>query len=133
MRTDRGQAAVEFIIGLFALVMIVSTFLLLGRILPVASKNLGIVRLDAGLAAMNARESSTCSLPPAGIISSRLEAGGAPYVKTPVSTTSHSFEVDVGDFLTRHVFGEPKFRMTESAAIPIMNIPRGITREGEAE
>ena len=66
MRTDKGQAMVEFVVGVFALVLIISALIIFGRAIPEAPRHLSLVRVKAGRDAQSAADGDTLgSAPPA--------------------------------------------------------------------
>jgi len=123
MRTDSGQAMMEFIIGIFALTLLISAFLVIGEVIPKAAQCLSFVRFNAGKKAFDSMgsESQQNDSP---MLVSILRNVGAPYSATPMSYDTLRTETDVDAFSALYIFGDEKFRTRESAYFPVLRLPQ---------
>ena len=131
MRTDKGQAMVEFVVGVFALVLIVSALIIFGRAIPEATRHLSLVRVKAGRDAQSATSGTTAgNTPPA--VTAALAGSGAFSEPALLREETLNFEVNVSDVGAESIFGYSKLHLSESAAIPVMTIPKPVRAEGGA-
>ncbi len=121
----RGQAMVEFAIGMFVFVLIVSALLAFGELIPKAIEYEYQVRKMAGRAAQGkVTASSDGSWPHAAYdnISSKIVN-----IKDLAASEFHgeslSFTITLEPLAQKYVFGEEKFRFVEDAFIPPLKIP----------
>jgi len=131
MRTDKGQAMLEFVVGVFVLALIISSILIFGRAIPEASRHLSLVRVKAGRDAQTAAEGSSAGSMPQAIHAVVSEA--VPSEPAPLREETLHFKVNVEDFGALQFLGFSKLRMSENAAIPVMTIPRPVRAGEEAE
>ncbi len=131
MRTRDGQAVVEFVVGIFALVLIISAIIAFGRAIPEATSHLSLVRVKAGRDAQSATSGNTSGGAPQSIISVMSDSG-ATMEPAPLREETLNYEVDISDIGNDGLLGLTKLRMSETAAIPVMTIPRP-TRSGGGE
>lgn len=132
MRTDSGQAMMEFVIGIFALALLLSAFLVIGDIIPKATDSLSLVRFNAGLNALDGRGSAPHGGAGPTTLTSILDRGGAPYNATPLSHDTFTAETKIGDLSAQYLFGDNKFRTKESAYLPTLDLPK-IERQSQME
>ena len=131
MRTDKGQAMVEFIVGVFAFVLIVSALIIFGRAIPEATRHLSLVRVKAGRDAQSATSGTTAgNTPPA--VTAALAGSGAFSEPALLREETLNFEVNVSDVGAESSFGYAKLHLSESAASPVMTIPKPVRAEGGA-
>lgn len=129
MRTENGQAAVEFAIGVFALILILSAIIVFGRVIPEASRHLSLVRVKAGRDAMSATSGNTSGGVPQSILSV-MSGSGAAMEPAPLREETLNYVTDVSDAGNVVFPGIDKFRMSVKAVIPVMTIPRAERPEG---
>ena len=130
MRTDKGQAMLEFAVGVFAIALIISSILVFGRAIPEVSRHLSLVRVKAGRDAQSAVDGASAgSMPQA--LSAAVSGSAAPSEPSPLRKETLSFEINVEDVSAMRLLGFSRLHMSESAAIPVMTIPRPM-RTGEA-
>ncbi len=131
MRTDKGQAMVEFIVGVFALVLIVSALIIFGRAIPEATRHLSLVRVKAGRDAQSAISGTTAgNTPPA--VTAALAGSGAFSEPALLREETLNFEVDVRDVGAERFLGFSKLHLSETATLPVMSIPKPARAEGGA-
>ena len=81
MRTDKtGQDMVEFIVGVFALVLIVSALIIFGRAIPEATRHLSLVRVKAGRDAQSAAGGDTLGGAPPAVMAALAEAAPGSHI-----------------------------------------------------
>jgi hypothetical protein len=131
MRTDSGQAMLEFIVGLFAFVLIISAMLAFGRVIPEATHNLSLVRTKAGRDAQSASGGDSAGSAPPAVVAA-MSGSGAPSEPALLAEETLNFEVDVSDTGFKRFFNVSKFHLCETAVMPLMTIPR-IARYEEEE
>lgn len=131
MRTDKGQAMVEFVVGVFALVLIISALIIFGRAIPEATRHLSLVRVKAGRDAQSAAGGDTLgSAPPA--VMDVFAGADAPSEPGPIREETLNFEVNVSDVGAESLFGFSKLHLSETAVFPVMTIPKPMRAEGGA-
>ena len=131
MRTDKGQAMVEFVVGVFALVLIISALIIFGRAIPEATRHLSLVRVKAGRDAQSAAGGDTLGGAPPAVMAALAEAD-APSEPGPVREETLNFEVDVRDVGAERFLGFSKLHLSETATLPVMSIPKPARAEGGA-
>ncbi len=129
MRTKCGQAMVEFVVGVFALVLIISAIIAFGRTIPEATRHLSLVRVKAGRNAQTASSGNSAGSAPSAV-SGFLSEAGTTTEPGPFSEETLNFEVGLSDIGENGFLGISKLHMSESATIPLMTIPRPSRTQG---
>ncbi len=129
MRTKVGQAMVEFVVGVFVLALLISAIIAFGRAIPEATRHLSLVRVKAGRDAQTASSGNSAGSTPSSV-SSLLSESGASTDAGPFIEETLNYEVGLSDLGENGFLGISKLRMSESATIPLMTIPRPSRTEG---
>jgi hypothetical protein len=114
---------VEFALGVFALALIVSAFILLGETIPRATHHLNLVRAKAGLDAQRAGGGETVAVPASACLHEALQKLGEAPAGLILRREAVQFDVPVGAFLKQVLFPGQTITLKEEAALPLMSLP----------
>ncbi len=119
----RGQAMVEFAIGMFVFALIVSTLLAFGELIPKAIEYEYQVRKLAGRVAQGKEVAASDAPWPQAVYSQIASTFTDKLSATEFHEESLSFTIPLEPLAQKYVFGETKFRFVEDVYIPPMKIP----------
>lgn len=125
MHARRGQAMIEFAIGMFVFALILSALFAFAAIIPESTRAQSMVRKLAGRDAESGSGSPDGSLP--ARTSENLPAALRAIPAVELVRQQIDFTVDIGDFAAENLLGDEsarEVRVSEEAHMPALGLPQ---------